>query len=57
MGKIWDEGVNGIPYEAIEDYYEYKGRLLEKKVYLIGSQMITGYKKIKKPVNKLVNKP
>ena len=57
MAKIWDEGVNGIPYEAIEDYYEYKGRLLQKKVYLIGSQIITSYKKVKKPVNKVVNKP
>ena len=51
MAKIWDEGINNIPYEAIEDYYEYKGRLLEKKVYTVGSQLITSYKKIKPVVN------
>tara|TARA_R100000406_G_scaffold48488_1_gene32616 strand:- start:2506 stop:3516 length:1011 start_codon:yes stop_codon:yes gene_type:complete len=51
MAKIWDEGINGVPYEAIQDYYEYKGRLLEKKVYTIGSQLITSYKKIKPIVN------
>ena len=52
----WDEGINGIPYEAIEDYYEYKGKLLQKTVYIIGSQMITGYKKIKKSEPKVVYK-
>jgi hypothetical protein len=51
-----DETRNGIPWDAIDDYYQ----TLEKKIvtvtYVIGNQTITSHKKVKKFDKKVVEK-